>query len=192
MLNKDIEQDDDIRIIKHKRTSDFTVIYNSCINDSNLSAECLAILVYIMSKPNDWDVRIVNLCNRFKIGRDKTYNVINKLIKLGYMKRTRDRNNDGSLGKTSIYTSDNPIFLDDPHTEIQDMVESETTDKQPHPEKPDMVNQDVVPYIQKKEINKENNNNKILSNTIAIPKEIRQFIVRYQTYTQMLLLLFFL
>jgi hypothetical protein len=167
------ELDDDTRIIKHKHRNNFTMICNACINDENLLAGSLAILIYVMSKPDDWKIIMKDISKRFAIGRDKTYNIINKLIELGYMKRFSYRNGDGSLAKTAIFASDDPIFLStyscdkQPLTENQEVVVVEQNDKQPLPGFQDPVNQEVVPYIQKKDLNKENNNNKILSNPIG-------------------------
>jgi hypothetical protein len=169
--------DTEVTIIKHKKEVDYTTIYNDCINDERLSTENLSILVYVMSKPDDWKIVTKNLSNRFRLGRDRVYNTLNDLISYGYMKRVRDRGKNGELGETLIYASDKPIFfkkepspelskesLDEstdkqPRPEIQEMVTEEKTNKQPYPDLPDMVGQDVVPYIQKKDITKNNNNN---------------------------------
>jgi hypothetical protein len=202
MLKEDqFELDDDTRIIKWKCKKDFTIIYNDCINDDRLSGDSLSILVYVMSKPEDWDIRIREVSKRFSIGRNKTYSIIKSLIEFGYMKRVRKRNKDGSLARSSTYASDRPMFLrvaqvpafqevvgieetvKQPEPEIQGVVTEEKTNKQPCTGNGDMVvtkisdkqpctgNQDVdngyvVPYIQKKDVYKENNNNKDYGNTI--------------------------
>lgn len=174
MLNEDFELDDDTRIIKHKHKSNFTMICNACINDKNLPADALAILVYVMSKPDDWKIIMKDISNRYRIGRDKTYNIINKLIELGYMKRISYRNLDGSLSKTSLFASDDPVFLStdscdkQPLPEIQEVVAVEKANKQPLPENPDTVNQEVDSLYTKKDVYKENDDDtKVYGNTIV-------------------------
>jgi predicted DNA-binding transcriptional regulator len=180
------DQEENIFIVKYKKESEYTTIFNDCLNDESLSTDSVAILVYVMSKPADWKINIKNISNRYSIGRDKVRNAINNLKERGYVKRVRQRNKDGSLSKILIYASDKPVFLTNPiiaefpeenevikeankqpSPEIQAVVTAEKTDKQPQPENPAPVNQSVVPYIQKKDVYKENNNNKILSNPIA-------------------------
>lgn len=183
MLRED-DQDESIFIIKYDKQSEYTTIFNDCLNDENLSTDSVAILVYVMSKPIDWKINIKNISNRYKIGRDKVRSSVNNLIEFGYVKRVRQRKKDGSLSKILIYASDKPIFLLDksprpenqevvvtehhdkqPRPEIQAMVTEESSNKQPRPEKPALVNQAVdTLYVQKKELNKENNNNKITTN----------------------------
>lgn len=169
----DIDLTPETRIIKKHRTRNFTIIDNSCINDTKLPGEALALLVYVMSKPSDWEIIMKDVAKRFSIGRDKTYNLIRKLIELGYMKRIVLRNSDGSLGKTSILASDEPVFIlgsandKQPLTENQEVVTEEKADKQPLPEKPDTVNQEVDSLYTNKDIYKENNNNKSISNPIG-------------------------
>ena len=173
--------DMEMTIIKHKKEVDFTTIYNDCINDTRLSTYSLAVLVYVMSKPDDWEIKTKNLSNRFEIGRDKVRNIIKDLCQNGYMRRVRRRNKDGSLSRIVVYASDKPIFLSNetnkqpftgfqgtvtsqntnkqPAPEIQGVVTAENSNKQPAPEKPAPVNQGVVPYIQNKDLTKNNNNN---------------------------------
>lgn len=171
----------DIRIIKHKKESEFTVLYNDCINDKGLSADALAILVYVMSKPDDWEINLKNLSNRFEMGRDKVDKAIKVLCGGGYMKRAQSRVDDGSFSRLTLYASDKPVFKSQesnkqpapeiqgvvtaentnkqPFTEFQGTVVSDTTNKQPFTENPLTVNQGTVPYIQNKDLTKNNNNN---------------------------------
>lgn len=129
-------KDKDIRIIKQKKKSEFTTLYNDCINDERLSIGALAILVYIMSKPENWNVMISDLKRRFSIGRNKTYNIISELCSYGYMKRIRETLQDGTVAKWVIVASDKPIFGN-----------SQEDDKQPLPE-----NQDLVPDPQNRDL----------------------------------------
>lgn len=178
------EYKNDFFIIKHKKEIDYTTIYNDCINDEQLSAESLAILVYVMSKPDNWSINVKNISRRYKIGRDKVRNAINILRTFGYMKRVRRRRKDGSLSNIVIYASDKPIFLHQvlpsavisennelnnkqPWPEIQAMVTEQKTDKQPQPDLPAPGFQAVDSlYVQKKDITKETTTNYDYGNDI--------------------------
>ena len=99
------------RIIKCQKKDNFTRIYNACINDKNLSGEALAILVYVMSKPEDWIIYVNDLHIRFKRSFHKIYDLINELENLGYMKRYQPRDERGMVLPWVTEASDEPIFL---------------------------------------------------------------------------------
>lgn len=172
--------DTEMTIIKHKKEVDFTTIYNDCINDRKLKTDSLAILVYVMSKPDDWEIKIKEISNRFSLGRDSVDRAIKCLVSAGYMRRVQKRVCDGSFARLVIYASDKPMFLEEtqnkqqpeiqginitentnkqPFTEIQETVTVEKTDKQPFTENPLTVFQETIPYIQNKDLTKNNNNN---------------------------------
>jgi predicted transcriptional regulator len=52
---------------------------------------CLAIFVYLSSKPCDWKINIKELMSHFSIGRNKTYKAINDLILSGLIKKKEIR-----------------------------------------------------------------------------------------------------
>src|SRR5579863_7083447 len=120
----------DIRIIKHKKESSFTTLYNDCINDERLSAHSLAVLVYIMSKPEDWKVMVSDLRRRFRVGRNKCYSIISELCTLGYMQRVQERLENGAFQGCLLQASDKPIFIN-------------KDNKQPVPENRDTENRDT-------------------------------------------------
>ena len=60
-------------INKSTLKENYSVIPNNMLNDEGLDADCLAVMVYLLSKPSNWIVKPTNLQNRFKFGRDKTY-----------------------------------------------------------------------------------------------------------------------
>lgn len=164
MIRKDTGRNHNIFIIKYKRERDYTTLYNDCLNDESLGAESLAFLVYVMSKPDDWRINLRNLSKRFKMGRDKTDRTIRDLCSFGYMKKEQSRTEDGSFSNILIYASDSPIFRTELNPSEPNPEQTELQDKQPFTENPLTVFQGTVPYIQIKDVNKENNNNKITTN----------------------------
>jgi hypothetical protein len=180
MLKKEFGlcQEKDIRIVKHKKESDFTTLYNDCINDEKLSAVALAVLVYVMSKPDDWKIMVSDLRRRFSLGRDKCYSTILALCGLGYMKRLKKRSKDGTICQWVIEASDKPIFLEKP-------INISKANKQPFPENqenplpenplpdlPDLDNQEVATIYTNKDFLQNKEKKQIQK---AFPSEFAEF-----------------
>jgi len=86
-------------IIRVKQRSDnFTPISNALVNDEDLSAETLGVLVYLVTKPANWNVMPSQLAKRFGCGRDRMYRIINELIAAGYVRREQGRSDGGFDG----------------------------------------------------------------------------------------------
>ena len=95
-------------INKSTLKENYSVVPNNMLNDEGLDADCLAVMVYLLSKPNNWIVKPTNIQNRFKFGRDKTYRVINQLVKRQYIVREEHRT-DGKYTSFSYYVYDSPF-----------------------------------------------------------------------------------
>ena len=114
-------------IIRSALTENYTVIPNALLNDTEISGECLAMMVYLLSKPSDWQLSVKNLMKRFGWGRDKTYQAIAGLIERGYVIKNAQRN-EGKFNAHIYFIYDTPQIS--PLPEI------------PYTEKPDPVNQE--------------------------------------------------
>lgn len=111
----------DSLIVRSSLKDNFSVLPNELINDDRLSTEHLGLLVYLLSKPNDWQVRVKQLQNRFDMGRDKTRRILATLEQYGYVSRDIVRT-EGKFSETRY------IVMDSPEPE------------NPAPEKPEPVN----------------------------------------------------
>jgi len=94
-------------IVRTSLKENFSVLPNELLNDERLSAEQLGLLAYLLSKPNDWQVRVTQLMGRFEIGRDKTRRILATLEQYGYVKRDVVRR-DGKFSETRYIVSDSP------------------------------------------------------------------------------------
>lgn len=112
-------------IIKTRRTINFTTLPNELINDPRLRWADLGLLVYLLSKPDTWSVRVDVLVKERGIGRDAVYEIMKRLREAGYARLSRFA--DGSTEWT-IY--------DNPNTENTDKANN------PHTENPDRENPD--------------------------------------------------
>lgn len=75
--------------------SDFTIVPNQTINDK-LSWAARGMLLYLCSKPDDWEVNISDLVKQTtgsakRSGRDAVRKIMDELIECGYMRKTQNR-----------------------------------------------------------------------------------------------------
>lgn len=117
-------------IIRRKLDSDYTVIPNAIIENKLLSPEARWTLIYLLSKPRDWVVRVSDIRNAGGYGRDKAYTLVNDLVEAGYIEKVQQRQGDGVFGEIEYVVSDKP------HTEIQE----------PLPDLPDTANTELSKY----------------------------------------------
>jgi len=95
-------------INKSTLKDNYSVVPNAMINDVGLDADCLAVMLYLLSKPNNWIVKPTNIQNRFNFGKDKAYRIINQLIKKQYIVREEHRN-EGKYSSFTYYVYDSPF-----------------------------------------------------------------------------------
>lgn len=163
-MENNFTEDSESYIQHDPHRTNFTTIYNDCINDRQLEHKDLGLLLYMISKPPLWKIRIKELCNRFDIGEESLRKQLNKLKELGYIKRKQNRNEDGSWGDIVTYVNDKPIYKDN---------------KQPHTEKPCTVNTGhgkTEPLVkkevqEKKELIKKETSNTVSTNTARACEE---------------------
>lgn len=94
-------------IIRRHLTENFTVMPNDLLNDGLLKSDGLALMCYLLSKPQDWVVRHKDIQNRMGWGRDKTRNVIASLVKIGYIEKETIRE-EGKFSETRYIVKDSP------------------------------------------------------------------------------------
>ena len=136
----------DSLIIKSDLKEKFSTLPNALINDGRMSAEHLGLIVYLLSKPNDWVVRVSELRKRFDYGRDKVYRILQQLEQYGYVSREQIKV-DGKFSEIRYNVSDIP-FPEKPYTE------------KPYPRNPtltkekDILNKDNTNLPKKKKVEK--------------------------------------
>ena len=97
----------------HNKENPYCMVKRSTAQDSRLPARALGLLIYLMSKPDDWEPTIPDICRRFPdIGKNQCYRIINEIfIPLGYARRVPERKN-GKIARwvTEIYEEPVPHF----------------------------------------------------------------------------------
>lgn len=84
-------------IVRVEKTEKYSVIANKPINDKSLSWGARGLLAYLLSKPNDWQVRMTDLENQSPAGNHATRTIVKELEKAGYMVRKRYQTKSGKF-----------------------------------------------------------------------------------------------
>lgn len=110
--------------------ANFYLLDKRISEDERLSWASRGLLVFLLGKPDHWEVSVQHLINQTKqaakrTGRDGTYAILKELELAGYLTRVRGRADGGEFGKV-------------------DYIVHESPQPSPHPDKPDTANADVV------------------------------------------------
>ena len=129
----------------------YTVIGNAAAQDAELSWKAKGLLIYLLSLPKNWNIRISELANHATDGYDSTKRAMDELLKSGYIKRgPRVRKPDGKLGDYVYLLSgvrDEMPNLEKPNVDFP-------SQGKPDQGKPSQENR----QLQNKELTKETNN----------------------------------
>ena len=119
-------------IIRRKQNSNFTTIPNRPIQDDRLNFEALGLLVFLLSKPNNWQVNLAHLATRGDLGRDKSQGLMRCLIEAGYVVRQQRRTT-----KSNRFTQFEYVVYDEPQGKGASVSETDIkSNKTPQPENP--------------------------------------------------------
>lgn len=94
--------------------SNFYLLDKSIIEDGRLSWAARGLLVYLLGKPDHWQVSVAHLRKETAgsskpTGRDGVYALLEELIQAGYIIREQARREDGKLGETNYIVSERPL-----------------------------------------------------------------------------------
>jgi len=99
------------RVHKNK-THPYTIIDNTSVNDKRLSAKAKGILLFLISKPNDWFITLPNLVSSFTDGTRSIRSGIDELIKHHYIIRTHVRKDNGRFEYYDYSVFEQPVKPD--------------------------------------------------------------------------------
>lgn len=97
----------------------FTVIQNRVIDDSRLSFKATGVLIYLLSKPDDWRTSTAQLARAKKEGIDAVRSAMTELEKAGYVRRRRFQD---SAGRWQFET----LVFDDPSHDLNQPVDNQS------------------------------------------------------------------
>lgn len=127
-----------VRVKKHAR--DYLTVANATVQDERLSWEARGLLVYLLSLPADWDIRVSHLQKQGNAGRDALRRMLRELQEFGYAsgvgRESQERGERGRFGQTEIAVYEtpslNPFFAAD----ASPSPENPSTGGRPSPDSP--------------------------------------------------------
>ncbi|MGC1183155.1 replication protein [Legionella sp.] len=162
----------------HKKQRNFVILDKTCLYDESLSWGAKGLHAYLMSLPDDWKVRVSDLKERARNGRDAVRGLLSELEQAGYIQKSTCRDDvSGRFGGVEYLVLEIPEFKNqenNPETEKSSLVKNEQ--KTPSPENPSLVSPEtgnsfpVKPTL----INNNRINNKELSIKTAANSELTE------------------
>lgn len=119
-----------IRVEKNKKNP-YVMIDKRFFEDERLSWKAKGLLGYLLSRPDNWKVKIYDLINRSTDGRDSVYSGLKELEKFGYLENSPIRDEKGKI----VYWE--KIVHEYPHPENPDL-------DNPLPGFPDLAEPDLA------------------------------------------------
>lgn len=89
------------------RNARYTTVPNHVFEDLRLSMEARWLLGYLLSKPDNWTVRMGDIRKKGNCGRDKARAMVSELVDAGYMER-EDARKDGKFNGLMLVIYDEP------------------------------------------------------------------------------------
>jgi hypothetical protein len=109
-----------VRVHKNK-DNPYVMLNKQFLSDCRLSWRSKGLLAYLLSKPDDWQIMIVDLVKQSKEGRDAVYKSLRELESLTYIVRNQERDLKGKMGKMVYIVYEQPLtenpYTDNPDTE---------------------------------------------------------------------------
>lgn len=105
-------------VFRVEKNANYTTMSNYHLRDKQLSLKAKGLLSFCLSLPDTWDYSIMGLTAVCKEGRDCIMSTLQELEELGYLRRERTRNADGTLAGADyvIYELPQPA-LENPDTD---------------------------------------------------------------------------
>lgn len=97
---------------RKNRENPYVMIDKFGLNDERLSWKAKGLLAYLLSKPDDWTIRINDLIKRSKDGRDAVKAGLRELELYGYLSRHQHRDETGKFGDIEYIIYERPQLLD--------------------------------------------------------------------------------
>ena len=115
-------------IIRVKRLpSSFVQMHKGFFEDPRLSFKAKGILGYLLTKPDNWVVRISDLMNHAKDGRDSVYAGLKELHEYRYYHKVQARDVKGRLSHWECFICEVPMTTDKDFSIIPPFTENTDT-----------------------------------------------------------------
>ncbi|MFB3194866.1 conserved phage C-terminal domain-containing protein [Staphylococcus pseudintermedius] len=92
----------------YKESGNFVTVHKDFIHDSNISWKAKGILLYLLSRPDNWQIYETELKKHATDGRDSLRTGIKELEEAGYIHRTRIRDERGCFKECEYHVFELP------------------------------------------------------------------------------------
>ncbi|MBZ8174782.1 conserved phage C-terminal domain-containing protein [Staphylococcus delphini] len=150
----------------YKESGNFVTVHKDFIHDSNISWKAKGILLYLLSRPDDWQIYETELKKHATDGRDSLRTGIKELEEAGYIHRTRIRDERGCFKEYEYHVFELPNQVGKSHLGYTQLGKS-------HLGKPDTTNNNSTNN------NLTNNDGNILSGDPTVSQIPYKEIVEY-------------
>lgn len=86
----------------------FSILSNAMLRDTRLTFKARGLLAYMLSHAGRWNMTVKSVATINGVGQDQVRSALSELEALGYARRERARNDDGTLGGVDWFISDAP------------------------------------------------------------------------------------
>jgi len=126
------------RIFRARDRKKYLIVEQAAVEDSRLSWAARGLLVYLLAKPDTWQVIVNDLIKRGDLGRDGVYGLLKELREHDYVRYERHRDPDGRLRGGHYLVFERPPSLESaPHPDSPETVRPEPVP--PEPASPDAL-----------------------------------------------------
>ncbi|XVK93318.1 replication protein [Staphylococcus equorum] len=95
----------------YKESGNFVMVHKDFIHDSNLSWKAKGILLYLLSRPDDWQVYETEIVKHSSDGLSGLKSGIKELEEVGYIQRNRKRDDKGRLKEYEYLVYEQPNHI---------------------------------------------------------------------------------
>jgi hypothetical protein len=156
---------------RSKKTVNYTTIDNR-VFDLRMSVEAIGILFYVLSKPDDWVVRKIEIQNRFNLGKDKLTRIFKELEHFGFIVEVGSiKSINGKFAGYCYIFYDYEEALENNKAKLNINKYSKPLSEKPQAVQPLPVNPPLISNEEKKSNEKE----KVLNKSILIREEDPNF-----------------
>lgn len=130
-----------------KQDGDFVLVHKGFIYDDKLSARAKGVLLYLLSRPNDWQIYTSEVQKHMKDGVKSVNSAVNELINVGYIKRTLKRSDKGTFKGYEYLVYETPTempFTENGQTENGLTENGQTENRQGHTTNNNRTNNDLT------------------------------------------------
>ena len=138
-------------ILRHRQTSDFTIIPNAIFKEAGLSLKGIGLLCLLLSLPDGWSFSIAGLKSICSMdGRDSISSAVVELERARYLIREQKRRSSGLIGGVEWIVSDAPLSPS-PAPETGKPMPENPQSERPTPENPAESNTQQIKNLKKQE-----------------------------------------